>query len=57
VTVIVTTRLDKKYFHRGTTMNDPYTEERNGNLYLVCDPEPYMRQAILCDAIVDVVIA
>ena len=57
MTVIVTTRLDKKYFHRGTTMNDPYTEERDGNLYLVCDPEPYMRHAILCDAIVDVVIA
>ncbi len=55
MTVTVITRLDRKYMHRGTQMTDPYTEERDGHLYLVCDPTAYMRCAILCDAIVDVI--
>jgi hypothetical protein len=55
MTVTVITRLDKKYYHRGTVMKEPYTEERDGHLYLVSEPETYMRHAILCDAIVDVI--
>jgi hypothetical protein len=50
MTITVTTRLDRKYFFPGTVMVDPYTEERNGHLYLVSED----KSAILCDAIVDI---
>ena len=54
--IIVRDTLDRKYMHPGSVMIDPYTEEKNGHLYLVSDnPTPYCsRHAILCDAIVDI---
>lgn len=52
MTITVTTRLDRKYMFSGTVMTDPYTEDRNGHLYLVSEDE--YRTAILCDAIVSI---
>lgn len=45
-------RLTRKYLQAPTIMVDPYTEERDGALYLTHDAE--YRTAILCDAIVDI---
>ena len=50
--ITVTTRLDRKYLTPGTVMIDPYTEDRNGHLYLVSQNK--YQTAILCDAIVDI---
>lgn len=52
MTIAVHTRLTRKYMHPAITMVDPYTEDRNGSLYLVCDNE--YNTAILCDAIVSI---
>lgn len=52
MTITVITRLDRKYFFPGTVMIDPYTEERNGHLYLVSEDK--YNSAILCDAIVEI---
>lgn len=52
MTMTVITRLDRKYFLPGHYMVDPYTEDRNGHLYLVSQGE--YQTAILCDAIVDI---
>lgn len=56
MSILVHTRLDMKYLHPGSLMVDPYTEERDGHLYLVSDnPTPHaQRTAILCDAIVSI---
>lgn len=51
--VTVIDRLDRKYLTHGTVMIDPYTEERNGHLYLVSRNK--YNSAILCEAIVDVI--
>ena len=49
MTISVFTRLDRKYMLPATTMTNPYTEERNGHLFLVdCV------NAILCDSIVSI---
>lgn len=48
----VRTTLDRKYMLLGTVMTDPYTEDLNGALYLVCDNK--YKTAILCDAIVSI---
>ena len=45
-------RLTRKYAHAPHTMVNPYSEVRNGHLYLVSEDERSM--AILCDAIVDI---
>ena len=52
MTITVITRLDRKYFLPGHDMVDPYTEDRNGHLYLVSQGK--YQTAILCDAIVDI---
>jgi len=52
MTISVLTRLDRKYMLPATVMVDPYTEDRNGYLYLVSEDE--YRTAILCDAIVSI---
>ena len=52
MTITVVTRLDRKYFLPGHEMVDPYTEDRNGHLYLVSQGE--YQTAILCDAIVEI---
>ncbi len=52
MTMTIITRLDRKYFLPGHDMVDPYTEDRNGHLYLVSQGE--YQTAILCDAIVDI---
>jgi hypothetical protein len=49
MTIYVRTRLDDKYIMPGTTMVDPYTEERHGHLYLVSGGT-----AILCDSITSI---
>ena len=56
MTISVMTRLDRKYMLPGTIMIDPYTEEKDGHLYLVVDsPAEYCtRHAILCDSIVSI---
>jgi len=51
--ITVRTRMDRKYGHAGSTLVDPYTEERNGHLYLVSATQ-YGSHAILCEGIVDV---
>ena len=51
--ITVRTRLDRKYGHAGSTLTDPYTEDRNGHLYLV-GADKYGDHAILCEAIVDI---
>jgi hypothetical protein len=48
---LVRDTLDRKYGHSGTPMTDPYTEDRNGYLYLVNSDG---RSAVLCDGIVEV---
>jgi hypothetical protein len=48
----VTTTLDRKYGHAPHFMEDPYTEERHGYLYLVSRGE--FKTAIRLDGIVDV---
>lgn len=56
MTISVVTRLDRKYMLPGTIMTNPYTEEKDGHLYLVEDnPTAYCtRHAILCDSIVSI---
>ena len=49
MTITVTTRLDRKYTLAGSVMVDPYTEDRNGYLYLVSQGQ--YQTAILIDAI------
>ena len=49
MTITVTTRIDRKYMLAGSVMVDPYTEDRNGYLYLVSQGQ--YQTAILCDAI------
>jgi hypothetical protein len=53
MTITVTDRLHRKYMLPGIVMTDPYTEDRNGHLYLVSDHE-VGSTAILCDAIVNI---
>ena len=48
----VTTTLDRKYGHAPHFMEDPYTEERYGCLYLVSQGE--FKTAIRIDGIYDV---
>lgn len=48
----VTTTLDRKYGHAPHLMVDPYTEARNGALYLVSQSK--YQTAIRIDGIVDV---
>ena len=50
--VSVLTRLDRKYMMPAHTLVDPYTEDRNGSLYLVSQDR--YSTAILCDAIVSI---
>ena len=45
------TRLTRKYFFAPEVMTDPYSEDRNGSLYLVNGDG---NLAILCDAIVSI---
>lgn len=52
MTITLHTRLSRKYMLPATTMVDPYTEDRNGHLYLVSQDEYHT--AILCDAIVSI---
>ena len=52
MTISLHTRLSRKYGQPATVMVDPYTEDRNGYLYLVCDDKYHT--AILCEAIVDI---
>ena len=56
MTITVRNTLDKKYMLPGTTLVDPYTEDRDGSLYLVGDnPNTDMSEsAILCSAIFSV---
>lgn len=49
MTITVRTRLDRKYMLAGTVMTDPYTEDRDGFLYLVSQDE--YNTAILTNAI------
>lgn len=51
-TITVITRLDRKYLLPGSVMVDPYTEDRNGHLYLVSQGE--YKTAVLCEAIVNI---
>lgn len=51
--VTVRTTLDRKYMTPGQQMTDPYTEDRDGYLYLVTDTE-WGSSAVLCDAIVSI---
>ena len=53
-TILVRTRLDRKYMLPGQPMSDPYTEDRNGHLYLVSGDGTH---AVLCEAIVDIDLA
>ena len=48
----VTTTLDRKYGHAPHLMENPYTEERHGCLYLVSQGE--FKTAIRLDGIVEV---
>jgi hypothetical protein len=59
MTITVRNTLDKKYMLPGTTLVNPYTEDRDGSLYLVGDnPKSNMLEsAILCSAIVSVEVA
>jgi len=50
--VSVLTRLDRKYMMPAHTLADPYTEDRNGSLYLVSQDQ--YSTAILCDSIVSI---
>ena len=50
---LVTSTLDRKYFRPGTLMIDPYTEDRDGHLYLT---DASGKRSILCEAIVDIVV-
>lgn len=52
MTITVRTRFDSKYMLAGSVMVDPYTEDRDGSLYLVSQGEH--QTAILCDAIVSI---
>lgn len=49
--VRVRNTLDRKYMLPGTVMTDPYTEEKDGSLYLAADSE-WGRTWVLCVAIV-----
>ena len=56
--ILVRDRLDCKYLLPGTEMEDPYTIERDGVLYLAAEFATRGlgrgQTAILCDAIVSV---
>ena len=49
--------LDRKYMHPGKQMIDPYTEDRDGHLYLVSETHPNpatKKTGVLCEAIVSI---
>ena len=52
MTVTVFTNGQRRHCLPGSIMIDPYTEERNGHLYLVSQNE--YNTAVLCDAIVHI---
>ena len=53
MTISVLTTLHRRNLLPAEVMNDPYTEDRNGVLYLVTDHADG-RTAFRCDAIVSV---
>jgi hypothetical protein len=52
MTITVFTSSQRRNCLPGSIMVDPYTEERNGHLYLVSQNK--YQTAVLCDAIVDI---
>lgn len=51
MTIALRTRLDVKYFFPGSVLTNPYSEERDGALYLVNEDG---KSAFLCDAIASI---
>lgn len=48
MTISLRTRLDAKYFLPATVLTNPYSEDRDGHLYLVNEDG---KSAFLCEAI------